>query len=93
VGLVFGIAAVGQALGPLIGGAITDWLGWRWVMWINVPLILLVMLLAHRSVQQSRDETAPRVIDSAGLVLNVQVLIATGVLSCCSCPSSPGWPA
>lgn len=71
VGLVFGIAAVGQALGPFIGGAITDWLGWRWVMWINVPLILLVVLLAHRSVQQSRDETAPRVIDWAGLVLIV----------------------
>ena len=40
-------------------------------MWINVPLILLVLLLAHRSVQQSRDETAPRVIDWAGLVLIV----------------------
>ena len=71
VGLVFGIAAVGQALGPLVGGALTGLLSWRVVLWVNVPVSALIILLTMRSVEQSRDETAPRVIDWAGLCLIV----------------------
>jgi hypothetical protein len=71
VGMVFGIAAIGQALGPLIGGGLTQVLSWRWVLFINLPIALLVVAFARTSVVQSRDETASRSIDWPGLCLIV----------------------
>jgi EmrB/QacA subfamily drug resistance transporter len=71
VGLVFAIAAVGQAMGPLIGGALTEWLSWRWVLWVNVPITVLLVVLAAGSIEQSRDDSVPKVIDWSGLVLVV----------------------
>jgi EmrB/QacA subfamily drug resistance transporter len=71
VGMVFGIAAIGQALGPLIGGGLTQVLNWRWVLFINLPIALLVFAFARTSVVQSRDETASRSIDWSGLCLIV----------------------
>lgn len=62
---VFGIAAVGQALGPLLGGVITGALSWRWVLWVNVP-VTLVIVLVLRDVAESRDPTASRRIDWLG---------------------------
>jgi EmrB/QacA subfamily drug resistance transporter len=43
LGSVFGIATV---VSPLLGGAITDTVGWRWVFWINLPLGLLALAMA-----------------------------------------------
>jgi EmrB/QacA subfamily drug resistance transporter len=68
---VFGIAAVGQALGPLVGGVITGALSWRWVLWLNVPIALIVIVLVLRDVTESRDPTASRRIDWLGLCLVV----------------------
>ncbi len=69
VGMVFGIAAIGQALGPLIGGGLTQLLSWRWVLLINLPIAVFVVAFARTSVVQSRDETASRSIDWAGLCM------------------------
>jgi MFS family permease len=38
IGLLFGIANIGTALGPFIGGLLTEQLSWRWVFFLNVPL-------------------------------------------------------
>jgi EmrB/QacA subfamily drug resistance transporter len=69
VGMVFGVAAVGQGLGPLFGGVITDLSSWRWVYWINVPIVCVVAVLVLWVVPQSRDTSAKRRIDWVGLVL------------------------
>src|SRR5688500_7541399 len=37
-GLVIGAAGIGQAIGPISGGALTEFLSWRWVQYVNVPL-------------------------------------------------------
>lgn len=71
VGLVFGISAVGQALGPIVGGGIAELLSWRWVLWVNVPVSVAIIVLTLTSVEESRDETVPPVIDWTGLVLVV----------------------
>jgi EmrB/QacA subfamily drug resistance transporter len=68
VGLVFGISALGQALGPLAGGFFTELVSWRWVLWINVPVCLAIVALALSSVEDSRDVSVNRV-DWAGVVL------------------------
>ncbi len=50
------VAGSGGAAGVLLGGILTDGLGWEWVLWINVPVAIIAFLLAPRLVPESRDE-------------------------------------
>jgi EmrB/QacA subfamily drug resistance transporter len=61
-------AWVGQAAGPAVGGVLTDFLGWRSLFWIAAPLAVVAYLVIHRNAPESRDETAPRGIDFAGVI-------------------------
>ena len=45
IGLAYGIAGLGNAAGPLIGGLLTETAGWRWIFWLNVPLTLAVLAI------------------------------------------------
>jgi EmrB/QacA subfamily drug resistance transporter len=67
IGTAYGIAGLGTAVGPFVGGGLTE-VSWRWVLWFNVPLCILVFVLALTSVPESRDESAPRKLDYPGLV-------------------------
>ena len=53
IGLVAASAEAGSVLGPLYGGAIIEWIGWRWIFWLDIPqsffLIALLALLPNRS--------------------------------------------
>ena len=53
LGLVAASAEAGSVLGPLYGGAIIEWIGWRWIFWLDVPqsliLIGLLSILANRA--------------------------------------------
>jgi EmrB/QacA subfamily drug resistance transporter len=69
IGLAYGIAGLGNAAGPLVGGLLTETVGWRWIFWLNVPLTVLALTLGVRSITESSDEAAPRRIDMAGLAL------------------------
>jgi EmrB/QacA subfamily drug resistance transporter len=54
------------AIGPLVGGALTSGLGWRWIFLINLPLGLLCLWIVRHAVVESKDPRAPRV-DRPGL--------------------------
>ncbi len=69
IGLAYGIAGLGNAAGPLIGGLLTETVGWRWIFWLNVPLTLVALAIGARSITESFDETVPRRIDVSGLAL------------------------
>jgi EmrB/QacA subfamily drug resistance transporter len=70
-GTAFGIwgatTGVALALGPLVGGALTDSLGWEWIFFVNVPLGLIAYAITAAQVTESRDPEA-RGVDWAGLV-------------------------
>ncbi|NUT21844.1 MAG: DHA2 family efflux MFS transporter permease subunit [Hamadaea sp.] len=65
---VFGaVAGAGGAVGSILGGVLTEWLGWEATLYVNVPIGALVIALAPRLLPEASDSTA-RGIDVAGAV-------------------------
>jgi EmrB/QacA subfamily drug resistance transporter len=62
-------ASIGAAViaGPLVGGGLTDGLGWEWIFWINVPVGVAAIVMTVTAVAESRDANA-RGVDWFGLV-------------------------
>ncbi|WCO66973.1 MFS transporter [Iamia majanohamensis] len=59
MGILIGLAGLGTALGPVVGGVLAGTLGWRWVFLVNVP-IAVGAFLGVRRMAESRDATGPR---------------------------------
>jgi EmrB/QacA subfamily drug resistance transporter len=69
IGIWAAIVGLGFALGPLIGGFLTDALSWQWVFWLNLPLSAAAVVFVLAKVQESRDEARKLSIDVPGVVL------------------------
>jgi EmrB/QacA subfamily drug resistance transporter len=69
-GSVFGLSL---ALGPVIGGVLVSWIGWRSIFWINVPVGGVAILLTKLFVNESKAPRARR-IDPYGQVLVITIL-------------------
>jgi EmrB/QacA subfamily drug resistance transporter len=65
-GLILGVAGVGNAVGPLLGGTLTELLDWRWLFIINVPIAIVAVLVTARFVHQDEELSEER-IDYAGM--------------------------
>ena len=65
VGVWGAVAGVSLAIGPLIGGALTQAVGWRSIFWINLPIGLAAVALAARFVPESKAPRA-RAFDPVG---------------------------
>jgi EmrB/QacA subfamily drug resistance transporter len=62
------VAGAGGAAGVLLGGILTDGLGWEWVLWVNVPVSLIAFFLAPRLIAESRASDEASTFDVAGAV-------------------------
>jgi EmrB/QacA subfamily drug resistance transporter len=60
------VAGSGGAAGVLLGGVLTEGLGWEWVLWVNVPIGLAAAAIAPSLIAESRAEGGTRTFDVAG---------------------------
>jgi EmrB/QacA subfamily drug resistance transporter len=68
-------SAAGAALGPLLGGALVDTVGWQALFWVDAAIAVLCVPLTLRTVQESRDPDRPRSVDFAGTLLIAATLV------------------
>jgi len=66
-GIIIGAAGLGNAIGPLIGGVLTDALSWRWIFFLNVPISLFAVVVTYYLVKVKEPEPGRRRIDYAGI--------------------------
>ncbi|CAN5562909.1 MFS transporter [soil metagenome] len=62
------VAGAGGAAGVLLGGVLTEYLGWEWVLWVNVPIGFGAALLAPRLILESRAQSETRSFDLPGAI-------------------------
>ncbi|MDT5005852.1 MAG: hypothetical protein QOJ24_3028 [Mycobacterium sp.] len=72
-------AALSTAIGPILGGVLTDTVGWRYIFWLNVPVGLLALLMTRLYLPESRDDQAATV-DTGGQMLAVLSLATLTVV-------------
>ncbi|MEV0265496.1 MFS transporter [Streptomyces sp. NPDC050617] len=85
------VGAGGGAVGGLVGGVLTEYLSWRWVLLINVPVGALVLAGAALWLTESRRSEARRRLDAPGALLVTAglALVAYGIVQ----TESQGWTA
>jgi EmrB/QacA subfamily drug resistance transporter len=62
------VAWGGQAVGPAVGGVVTEGLGWSWLFWLNLPLAAIAYLVVRAVTPESSDPEASSHVDWPGLV-------------------------
>jgi EmrB/QacA subfamily drug resistance transporter len=67
LGIFSGVVGIAVLAGPAVGGAITEGLGWQWIFWINLPIGLVVIVMAITRLRESFGAEAA--LDIAGLAL------------------------
>ncbi|MGH3134849.1 MAG: MFS transporter [Gaiellaceae bacterium] len=66
IGIWAGVSALALAIGPLVGGLITEHLDWSWIFFVNVPIGIVAIAASFLFIDESRDETHER-LDIPGL--------------------------
>jgi EmrB/QacA subfamily drug resistance transporter len=88
IGIFGATAGLALALGPILGGALVDGLGWRSIFWVNLPIVVLAVIFTTLFVPESRAGHGRR-FDPVGQVL--VVLVLGGVVSAIIESEKHGW--
>ena len=75
IGIWAGTSALALAIGPLVGGLITEHIDWSWIFFVNVPVGALAIVASVFFIDESRDETHER-LDLPGLITSALRLFA-----------------
>ncbi|SYW21132.1 MFS transporter [Oenococcus oeni] len=76
VAALAGIQGLAVALGPAVGGVVSQYWGWRWVFFINVPLVILDLLLFAFVLPLNHEATSKTKIDWLGALLSMSMLFS-----------------
>ncbi len=66
-GVIIGAAGLGNAMGPLLGGVLTDALSWRWIFFLNVPIAIFAVLVTYFLVRVEEPDAKDQRIDYGGI--------------------------
>lgn len=75
-GLILGVVGLGNAVGPLVGGVLTDTLGWRYILAINVPVAVVTVAVVLWKVSESAETGGEHRFDWPGMALLTGSLVA-----------------
>ena len=75
-GLLMVICGIGNAVGPLIGGVLTEFASWRWVLFVNVPICIFAGIIAFIEVKDQAVEQGESNIDYLGILTISVSLVA-----------------
>jgi EmrB/QacA subfamily drug resistance transporter len=67
IGIWAGVSALALAIGPLVGGLLTEHVNWNWIFFINVPIGVLGLFTAPVFIAETRDQSAEQRLDVPGL--------------------------
>jgi len=68
IGIWAGTSAMALAIGPLLGGVITQYIDWSWIFFINVPVGVIGIVVARLVINESRDTSHEQRLDLPGLL-------------------------
>ena len=68
IGIWVGVSAMALAIGPLVGGILTEQINWSWIFFINVPVGIVAIIVARLVIDESRDESKEQRLDLPGLI-------------------------
>jgi EmrB/QacA subfamily drug resistance transporter len=66
IGMWAGVSALALAIGPLVGGLLTEHLDWSWIFFVNVPVGVLAVAVSLLVIEESRDMSEERTLDLPG---------------------------
>src|SRR6266571_3063158 len=76
IGIWAGVSALALAIGPLVGGILTQDINWSWIFFINIPVGVLGVLAARIFIDETRDTSRVQRLDLPGLVTSAVGLFA-----------------
>jgi EmrB/QacA subfamily drug resistance transporter len=76
IGIWAGVSALALAIGPLVGGLLTERIGWSWIFFVNVPVGVLAVLAARAFIDETKDTSREQRLDLPGLVTSAVGLFA-----------------
>src|SRR5207253_4049138 len=76
IGIWAGVSALALAIGPLIGGVITQNINWNWIFFINVPVGVIAIVVSQLVIRESRDTSREQSIDLPGLLTSIAFLFS-----------------
>jgi len=76
IGIWAGVSALALAIGPLVGGLLTDKIHWSWIFFINIPIGVLGVFAARIFIDETKDTSAQQRLDLPGLLTSAIGLFA-----------------
>ena len=76
IGIWAGVSALALAIGPLVGGLLTEHLNWSWIFFVNVPVGIVAIVASFVLIRESKDESLEQRLDLPGLASSAIGLFA-----------------